>query len=80
MKKKVVCFWGVLWSGDANNSANAGFVYVNTNNVPTNTNTNISSQLCEEIYKSKDLGSCQKRTDVNRVLVDFSKIPFEPAN
>jgi retron-type reverse transcriptase len=77
--KKVVYFWGVLFGGNANNSANAGFVYANTNNTPSNTNTNVSSQLCLEIYKSKDLGSCQKINNVNRVLVRFLKIPFNPA-
>ena len=41
-----VSFRGVLFSGNANNGANAGFVYANTNNTATNTNANIGSQLC----------------------------------
>jgi hypothetical protein len=78
--KQVVYFWGVLFGGNANNSANAGFVYANTNNVPSNTNTNISSQLCLKIYKSKDLGSCQKITDCEQgISKSFPKIPFELA-
>lgn len=40
---------GVLFSGNANNDANAGFVYANTNNAPTNTNANIGSQQCLKI-------------------------------
>jgi hypothetical protein len=46
MIKRVVCFWGVLFGGNANNSANAGFAYANTNNTASNTNANIGSQLC----------------------------------
>ena len=34
----------VLFGGSANNSANAGFAYANTNNVPSNTNANIRSR------------------------------------
>ena len=44
--KKVVRHRGVLFSGNANNGTNAGFVYANTNNTATNTNANIGSQLC----------------------------------
>jgi hypothetical protein len=36
---------GLLSGGNANNGANAGCVYANTNNVPTNTNANIGSRL-----------------------------------
>lgn len=50
MKEKkeimVVRCRGVLFGGHANNGANAGFVYANTNNTPTNANANIGSQLC----------------------------------
>ena len=45
-KTKVVRCRGVLFSGNANNGANAGFVYANTNNTATNTNANIGSHLC----------------------------------
>ena len=37
---------GVLFSGNANNGTNAGFVNANSNNAPSNTNANIGSQLC----------------------------------
>lgn len=37
---------GVLFSGNANNGANAGFAYANSNNTPSNTNTNIGFHLC----------------------------------
>ena len=36
---------GVLFGGNANNRANAGFVYANSNNTPSNANANISSHL-----------------------------------
>lgn len=36
---------GVLFSGNANNGANCGFGYANSNNVPSNTNANIGSRL-----------------------------------
>lgn len=41
-----VSFLGVMFGGNANNSSNAGLSYSNTNNTPSNTNTNIGSQLC----------------------------------
>lgn len=37
---------GALLSGNANNSANDSFSYVNTNNVPSDANTNIGSRQC----------------------------------
>lgn len=37
---------GVHFGGNANNESKAGFVYSNTNNVPSNTNTNIGSRKC----------------------------------
>ena len=36
---------GVLFSGNANNGASAGFSYANSNNAPSLTNANVSSQL-----------------------------------
>lgn len=39
-------FRGVLFSGNANNGANAGFVYANANNTPSNANANIASHRC----------------------------------
>lgn len=45
IKKTVVCFEGLLVSGNANNGANAGLAYSNTNNAPSTTNANISLHL-----------------------------------
>jgi hypothetical protein len=72
--KKVVCFWGVLFGGNANNSANAGLVYANTNNTPSNTNTNIGSQLCLKIKKKQKPWLLPKNKNVNRVLVGFFRM------
>jgi len=44
---KVVIGQGLLFGGNANNGTNAGFVYSNVNNAPSNTNTNIGSHLCK---------------------------------
>ena len=41
---------GVLFSGNANNGANAGFVCANTHDTPTNANANIGSQLCLQVF------------------------------
>lgn len=48
MKQKRLCVARVLSGGNANNGSNAGLGYSNTNNVPTNANANVSSQLCYE--------------------------------
>jgi hypothetical protein len=40
----------LIVGGNANNGANAGFAYSNTNNAPSNANTNIGSQLCFQYY------------------------------
>lgn len=40
---------GVLFSGNANNSANAGLAYASSDNAPSNTNANIGSHLCFKI-------------------------------
>lgn len=48
--------------GNANNGANAGLVYVNTNNEASNTNTNIGSQLSLKDINVADLASWQKIT------------------
>jgi hypothetical protein len=37
---------GLLFSGHANNGAKAGFSYANSNNTPSNANTNIGSRQC----------------------------------
>ena len=41
---------GALFGGNANNGANAGLAYVNSNNAPSNSNANIGSHLCLEMY------------------------------
>jgi hypothetical protein len=53
MNKKVGCSCGVIFSGNANNSANAGFSYANSNNTPSVANTNIRSHLCFSKVKYK---------------------------
>lgn len=40
---------GVLFSGNANNSANAGLAYANSNNTPSSSSANIGSLLCFKI-------------------------------
>jgi len=43
----------VKFGGNANNSANAGAFYVNSNNTSSNANVNIGRRLC--LWRSKDL-------------------------
>lgn len=65
MKKRLVTLRGVLFSGNANNSANAGFTYANSNNTPSNANTNIGSHLCfskVKKNKSNDHATWQNKT------------------
>ena len=48
VKKQINLGWslvGFLFSGNTNNGDHAGFGYANTNNTPSNTNANVSSQL-----------------------------------
>lgn len=59
---RVVLCRGVLFSGNANNGANAGFVYANTNNTATNANANIGSQRCLKKYKSCIKGDLATKT------------------
>ena len=35
----------VLWGGNANNGTNDGFAYANSNNAPSNANTNVGSRI-----------------------------------
>ena len=46
MDTKVVTSLGCLLGGNANNGANAGLAYVNSNNAVSNSNTNIGSRIC----------------------------------
>lgn len=41
-----------MLGGNANNGTNAGFVYVNSNNAPSNANTNIGSRTCSMSYEA----------------------------
>ena len=50
-----MCKRGLLVSGNANNSANAGFSYSNSNNSPTNANANISVHLNYNIIKKENI-------------------------
>ena len=64
---------GVLFSGNANNGANAGFAYANSNNTPSNTNTNIGSHLCYNRLLSVKRGAATvplgKRFQVTRKVL-----------
>lgn len=48
MMTKVGRLRGLLFGGDANNGANAGFVYANSEYVPSASIANIGSHLCFE--------------------------------
>ena len=39
-------FLGLLVGGNSNNGSNAGLVYGNSNNAPSNSDSNIGSRLC----------------------------------
>lgn len=57
-------------SGNANNGANAGFSYVNSNNAASNTNANISSQLCFlKSWECQAMALAKKSRCINVVLV-----------
>lgn len=47
---KAVRLCGLLFGGNANNGANAGFAYANSNNTPSNANANIGSHLCSNTH------------------------------
>lgn len=58
--------------GNANNGANAGLVYVNSNNTASNTNANIGSQLgCFKIFnvEIQTLPLGKKQNKIRKVLV-----------
>ncbi len=65
-------FRGVLFGGNANNSANAGFANANSNNTPSNANTNIGSQLCLRTKRlwNDGLASWRKISELGNVLVE----------
>lgn len=69
-----------MFGGNANNGANAGLAYANSNNVPSNANANIGSHLCLDTYYIIDiklrmaspLG--EKYITFERVLVETSVV------
>lgn len=67
---------GLHVGGNANNGANAGSLYANANNTPSNTNANIGSHLCLKKNALADLGSCQKTTILKKALVGKPKTTF----
>jgi hypothetical protein len=62
-------FFALIFSGNANNEANAGR-NANTNNSASNTNTNIGAHLMRRIlYKNISPATWQKTRIMNDVLV-----------
>lgn len=49
--KKVVQRDGAILGGNANNGANDGLAYLNSNNSPANSNANIGSRLNSIIFE-----------------------------
>ena len=46
---------GVHFGGNANNESKAGFAYANSNNTPSNTNTNIGSRKCFQTMQKTNI-------------------------
>lgn len=46
-------FQALISGGNANNEANAGAFYANTNNTASNANTNIGARLAQYLQKHK---------------------------
>lgn len=61
-------FQALISGGNANNGANAGAFYANTNNTASNTNANIGSHLCNDILKHIPC-RLAKNINFNSVLV-----------
>jgi hypothetical protein len=59
----------LLRGGNANNSGNAGFAYLNTNYSAADTDTNIRAQLSYKIKYPETLPAWQKITNITAVLV-----------
>lgn len=77
MKNKGCGVWGLFVGSNANNSANAGFAYFNSNNAPSNSNSNIGSRL-NYVYKkltiiTPGLATWQKIKNKMRALVAKAK-------
>jgi len=63
----------MLVSGSANNGTNAGLAYVNSNNTPSNANTNISAQLSNILLRHKPW-LLPKNDRIQSVLVVITNI------
>ena len=68
---------GVHFGGSANNGANAGFVYANSNNAPSNSNANIGSR--HYFFKDKNIKGqrpCHlaKKVNIKTELVEMSVV------
>jgi hypothetical protein len=63
----------LLRSGNANNSANAGFAYLNTNNTAANADTNIGAQLSYNFKYPETVPTWQKITNKTVVLVTLRR-------
>lgn len=61
----------MLFGGNANNGANAGLVYANSNNAPSNANANIGSHLCLVCDGMTALPLGKKYLKLIRALVDI---------
>ena len=62
----------VLWGGNANNGTNDGFAYANSNNAPSNANTNVGSRISYTVKvktSSRNPAPWQKTTYIHKVLV-----------
>lgn len=69
-----VAHGGVLFGGNANNGTNAGFTYANSNNTPSNANTNIASRIyfrnnIIKIYGATASPLGEKHKEIRNVLV-----------
>ena len=76
INKRLCNLRAVLVSGNANNGANAGLAYSNTNNAASNANANIGSRLSSELMLIANPGSCQKTTPIYKGLVALSNVPY----
>ena len=76
----------VLFGGNANNGANAGFANSNSNNDPSNTNANIGSRLNLTPFNKKNINRIprpcllakqqKKQKGVGRTVKAVSKTPL----
>jgi hypothetical protein len=62
-------FRALLRSGNANNGANAGFAYLNTNNSASTTNANIGAQLSINTLSTPIDHASWQKTTITRVML-----------